>query len=108
MNNFFKKSLIAFTAIASLLTVPAFAQETVKVGMSGRYFPFTFQKNDVLQGFEVDLWTEIAKRSDYKVEFVTSTFSILTLFLKFLILLILEKLLVKITTSCFWNSCSAK
>ena len=75
MNTFFKKSLIIFTAIASLLTLPAFAQETVKVGMSGRYFPFTFSKQDKLQGFEVDLWNEIAKRSDYKVEFVTSSFS---------------------------------
>jgi len=75
MNNLFKKSLIVFTAIASLLTVPAFAQETVKVGMSGRYFPFTFSKMDKLQGFEVDVWDEIAKRSDYKVEYVTSSFS---------------------------------
>ncbi|GLS92030.1 amino acid ABC transporter substrate-binding protein [Psychromonas marina] len=75
MNTFFKKSLIVFTAIASLLTLPAFAQETVKVGMSGRYFPFTFSKLDKLQGFEVDLWNEIAERSDYKVEFVTSSFS---------------------------------
>ena len=48
MTNFLKKSLIAFTAMASLLTVPAFAQETVKVGMSGRYFPFTFSKQDKL------------------------------------------------------------
>ena len=75
MKTFFKKSLIAFTAIASLLTVPAFAQQTVKVGMSGRYFPFTFSKQDKLQGFEVDIWNEIAKRSDYKVEFVTASFS---------------------------------
>ena len=75
MNNFFKKSLIAFTAIASLLTVPAFAQETIKVGMSGRYFPFTFSKQDKLQGFEVDIWNEIAARSNYKVEFTTSNFS---------------------------------
>lgn len=75
MNTLFKKSLIVFTAIASLLTVPAFAQETVKVGMSGRYFPFTFSKQDKLQGFEVDIWNEIATRSDYKVEFVTSSFS---------------------------------
>ena len=44
MKTFFKKSLIVFTAVASLLTLPAFAQETVKVGMSGRYFPFTFSK----------------------------------------------------------------
>lgn len=75
MNRFLKKALIAFVAASSLLTVPAFAQQTVKVGMSGRYFPFTFSKKDVLQGYEVDVWNEIAKRSDYKVEFVTSSFS---------------------------------
>ncbi|MEG3753434.1 amino acid ABC transporter substrate-binding protein [Psychromonas arctica] len=75
MKLFFKKALIAFVAASSLLTVPAFAQETVKVGMSGRYFPFTFSKQDKLQGFEVDVWNEIAKRSDYKVEFVTASFS---------------------------------
>ncbi len=75
MNNFFKTSLIIVTAITSLLSVPAFAQETVKVGMSGRYFPFTFSKLDKLQGFEVDIWDEIALRSDYKVEYVTSSFS---------------------------------
>ncbi|MDN2662237.1 amino acid ABC transporter substrate-binding protein [Psychromonas sp. 14N.309.X.WAT.B.A12] len=75
MKLFFKKALIAFVAASSLLTVPAFAQETVKVGMSGRYFPFTFSKQDKLQGFEVDVWNEIAKRSDYKVEFITASFS---------------------------------
>ncbi|PKF63431.1 amino acid ABC transporter substrate-binding protein [Psychromonas sp. psych-6C06] len=75
MKSFISKALIVFTAITSLLTVPAFAQQTVKVGMSGRYFPFTFSKQDKLQGFEVDIWNEIAKRSDYKVEFVTSSFS---------------------------------
>lgn len=75
MNHFFKKTLVAFVAVTSLLSVPAFAQQTVKVGMSGGYFPFTFSKKDVLQGFEVDVWNEIAARSDYKVEFVTSSFS---------------------------------
>ena len=75
MNHFLKKTLVAFVAVTSLLSVPAFAQQTVKVGMSGGYFPFTFSKKDVLQGFEVDVWNEIAARSDYKVEFVTSSFS---------------------------------
>jgi putative amino-acid transport system substrate-binding protein len=75
MNNFLKKSLIAFVAVASLITVPAFAQETIKVGMSGRYFPFTFSKQDKLQGFEVDIWDEIATRLDVKVEYTTASFS---------------------------------
>ncbi|WP_420848109.1 amino acid ABC transporter substrate-binding protein [Photobacterium sanctipauli] len=51
------------------------AATDVKVGMSGRYFPFTFVKQDQLQGFEVDLWNEIAERNDYNVEFVTANFS---------------------------------
>nr|WP_158075474.1 amino acid ABC transporter substrate-binding protein [Salinivibrio sp. PR6] len=58
-----------------ILTAPAFASETVKVGMSGRYFPFTFVKQDQLQGFEVDLWDEIGERNDYDVEYVTANFS---------------------------------
>lgn len=70
-----KLLISAFVAISTLMTVPAFSTETVKVGMSGRYFPFTFSKNDKLQGFEVDLWNEIGKRADFKVEFVTSSFS---------------------------------
>lgn len=75
MKSFLKNIALVFVAISTFVTVPAFAQQTVKVGMSGRYFPFTFSQKDVLQGFEVDLWNEIGQRSDYKVEFVTSTFS---------------------------------
>ncbi|KDM92034.1 amino acid ABC transporter substrate-binding protein [Photobacterium galatheae] len=74
MKNWVKAS---FTALALSLTVSqtAFAATDVKVGMSGRYFPFTFVKQDQLQGFEVDVWNEIGKRNDYKVEFVTANFS---------------------------------
>jgi len=71
-----KKILIAALMLVTT-TVATFAnaQTTIKVGMSGNYFPFTFSKNDELQGFEVDLWREIAKRNDSKVEFVTVNFS---------------------------------
>ncbi|MCW8331501.1 amino acid ABC transporter substrate-binding protein [Photobacterium sp. SDRW27] len=66
-----------FAAVALTLTASqaAMAATDVKVGMSGRYFPFTFVKQDQLQGFEVDLWNEIGKRNDYNVEFVTASFS---------------------------------
>ncbi|WP_415721110.1 amino acid ABC transporter substrate-binding protein [Photobacterium ganghwense] len=66
-----------FTAVALTLAASqtAIAATDVKVGMSGRYFPFTFVKQDQLQGFEVDVWNEIGKRNDYKVEFVTANFS---------------------------------
>lgn len=47
----------------------------VKVGMSGTYYPFTFMEKGELQGFEVDLWNEIASRLNSKVEFVTAPFS---------------------------------
>ncbi len=47
----------------------------VKVGMSGTYFPFTFMKEGVLQGFEIDVWNELGKRLNSDVKFVTAPFS---------------------------------
>ena len=71
MKNWIK---VAVAAIAlSAATVQAATE--VKVGMSGRYFPFTFVKQDKLQGFEVDMSDEIGKRNDYKIEYVTANFS---------------------------------
>jgi putative amino-acid transport system substrate-binding protein len=70
-----KSRLLLGLLLVSLSPWSAFAQDTVKVGMSGRYFPFTFVKQDQLQGFEVDVWNELAKRNDWKVEFVTANFS---------------------------------
>ncbi|OOF23547.1 amino acid ABC transporter substrate-binding protein [Salinivibrio proteolyticus] len=67
--------LSTLLSVSMVISVPAFAKETVKVGMSGRYFPFTFVKQDQLQGFEVDLWDEIGRRNDYQVEYVTANFS---------------------------------
>ena len=71
MKNWIKATIaaLAFSAI----TVQA--ATNVKVGMSGRYYPFTFVEQDKLQGFEVDLWDEIGKRNDYKIEYVTANFS---------------------------------
>ncbi|WP_297482527.1 amino acid ABC transporter substrate-binding protein [uncultured Photobacterium sp.] len=74
MKNWIKTLVIASTLFAST-TTSVIAATTVKVGMSGRYFPFTFVSQDKLQGFEVDLWNEIGKRNDYNVEFVTASFS---------------------------------
>ncbi|MFM2475690.1 amino acid ABC transporter substrate-binding protein [Celerinatantimonas sp. MCCC 1A17872] len=67
-------------AIATLLMAvcapSAFAQkQVVKVGMSGGYFPFTFVRDDKLQGFEVDVWNAIGKQNNYDVKFVTASFS---------------------------------
>ncbi|SDH83323.1 putative amino-acid transport system substrate-binding protein [Vibrio xiamenensis] len=71
MKNWLK---VAIAAIA-LSAASVQAATEVKVGMSGRYFPFTFVKQDKLQGFEVDLWDEIGKRNDYTVKYVTANFS---------------------------------
>lgn len=71
MKNWIKATITAFT----LSVAVAQAATEVKVGMSGRYYPFTFVEQDKLQGFEVDLWDEIGKRNDYKVEYVTANFS---------------------------------
>ena len=65
---------VAITAIA-LSAASVHAATEIKVGMSGRYFPFTFVKQDKLQGFEVDVWDEIGKRNDYDVKYVTANFS---------------------------------
>lgn len=65
---------LTFAAALGLTATPTLA-ETLRVGMSGGYFPFTFTRDDVLQGFEVDLMTEVGKRTDMDVEFVTMSFS---------------------------------
>ncbi|WP_117236292.1 amino acid ABC transporter substrate-binding protein [Vibrio maerlii] len=76
MKNWIKAAVAAIALSAATVQAAAEANLTeVKVGMSGRYFPFTFVKQDQLQGFEVDLWDEIGKRNDYKVEYVTANFS---------------------------------
>ncbi|MEZ9592344.1 amino acid ABC transporter substrate-binding protein [Vibrio breoganii] len=69
------KGLVCATALIASLGQAAYAATEVKVGMSGRYFPFTFVEKDKLQGFEVDIWDEIARRNDYDVKYVTSNFS---------------------------------
>ena len=71
---------IAIAAIMGLgtalpaATLPA-AADTIRVGMSGGYFPFTFTRADELQGFEVDFMRAVAERTGDEVEFVTMSFS---------------------------------
>jgi putative amino-acid transport system substrate-binding protein len=61
------------TALATV-ALPS-AAETIRVGMSGGYFPFTFVQQDELQGFEVDFMNEVARRTGDNVEFSTMSFS---------------------------------
>jgi putative amino-acid transport system substrate-binding protein len=73
-----KKLVIAALATAlatGLATALPASAETIRVGMSGGYFPFTFVKQDQLQGFEVDLMNAIAAETGDTVEFSTMAFS---------------------------------
>ena len=68
------RSLISACALAVLTVSPALS-ETIRVGMSGGYFPFTFVRADQLQGFEVDLMKAVGEVTGDDVEFVTMSFS---------------------------------
>lgn len=69
-----KKTLV-IAALALTVIVSAAHSETLNVGMSGGYFPFTFVKLDELQGFEVDFINAIAEETGDDVNFVTMSFS---------------------------------
>lgn len=62
-------------ALALALTAGTATAETIRVGMSGGYFPFTFTEGGQLQGFEVDLMNAVGERTGDDVEFVTMGFS---------------------------------
>lgn len=68
------RSLILSAALALTTALPA-AADTIRVGMSGGYFPFTFTRADELQGFEVDLMNAVGEITGDEIEFVTMSFS---------------------------------
>lgn len=47
----------------------------LNIGVAGEYFPFCYTENDTLQGFEIDVWNEIAKRGGFTVDFSVSDFT---------------------------------
>lgn len=65
----------AFAALTLAATIGTAQADTLNVGMSGGYFPFTFVKLDELQGFEVDFINAIAAETGDDVNFVTMSFS---------------------------------
>lgn len=72
----FRISTLAAAMAVSLASASAAQdQDTLRVGMSGGYFPFTFVRQDTLQGFEVDVMNAVAEEAGLKVEFVTMSFS---------------------------------
>ncbi len=71
------KTVIAAAVATAGLTGAAAAQEadTLRVGMSGGYFPFTFVKQDELQGFEVDVMNAVGEEAGLEIDFETMSFS---------------------------------
>lgn len=77
-----RKITLAFITILSLLFIGCTGEEkiedskqTIRVGTSGGYYPFTFFENDKLQGFEIDVWNAIGEKMDATIDFKTAKFS---------------------------------
>ena len=68
------KHLVTAALVWAAIALPA-AAETIRVGMSGGYFPFTFVRQDQLQGFEVDFMNAVAAETGDTAEFSTMAFS---------------------------------
>lgn len=62
-------------SVASSLFAATAQAETLRVGMSGGYFPFTFVEQDELKGFEVDVMNAVGEITGDDIEFVTASFS---------------------------------
>ena len=71
------KTVIAAVIATGGLSGAAMAQEndTLRVGMSGGYFPFTFVRQDELQGFEVDVMNAVGEEAGLDIAFETMSFS---------------------------------
>ena len=71
------KHIATAAALSAGLAAAAPAQETetLRVGMSGGYFPFTFVRQDELQGFEVDVMNAIGEEAKLDIAYETMSFS---------------------------------
>ncbi|MDN3560929.1 amino acid ABC transporter substrate-binding protein [Vreelandella neptunia] len=65
---------LSLSMVGGVLSVAAQA-DTLRVGMSGGYFPFTFVEQDELKGFEVDVMNAVGEITGDDIEFVTASFS---------------------------------
>lgn len=60
--------------LALFITLFAYANGVVKVGISANYAPFDMMVDGKLSGFDVDLVNEISKVANLKIEFVNMSF----------------------------------
>ncbi len=65
---------LSLSIVSGLFAATAQA-DTLRVGMSGGYFPFTFVEQDELKGFEVDVMNAVGEIAGDEIEFVTASFS---------------------------------
>ncbi len=72
LRHFMQYALAGLALSATALTAHA---DTLRVGMSGGYYPFTFVEQDVLKGFEVDVMNAVGEQTGDDIEFVTASFS---------------------------------
>ena len=62
-------------ALAVTSVAPVAAQETLKAATDCAYFPFSFRDTDgALKGYEIDLGEEMARRANFKIEWVCQKF----------------------------------
>lgn len=66
---------VALFTLGLATAVPAQESATLRVGMSGGYFPFTFVRQDELQGFEVDVMEAVGEETGLDIAFETMSFS---------------------------------
>ncbi len=76
MSKFVRPAAIALTALVVAAVAPVSSHaDTLRVGMSGGYFPFTFVEQDKLKGFEVDFMNAVGKEIGADIDFETMNFS---------------------------------
>ncbi|OIQ31359.1 MAG: amino acid ABC transporter substrate-binding protein [Alphaproteobacteria bacterium MedPE-SWcel] len=71
----FQAAAVASFMTATVSTTAQAEDGSLSVGMSGGYFPFTFVRQDVLQGFEVDVMTAVGAETGLEIDFETMSFS---------------------------------
>lgn len=69
------KKILGSAAVALALLASSASADTIRVGLSGSYFPFGFTEQDELKGFEVDVMKGVADKTGDTVEFTTMAFS---------------------------------
>ncbi|SCY34404.1 amino acid ABC transporter substrate-binding protein [Alkaliphilus peptidifermentans] len=69
-------AMVLIVGCSSNSSVISEDRNVIRIGTSGGYPPFTFMnEKGALDGFEIDVWTEIGKRIGYEIEFNTAEFS---------------------------------